>query len=220
MNARRVVLCAAALLAATPAGAHRLDEYLQATTIAVEKGRVQLDMRLTPGVAVFPAVFAGIDSDADGAASMAEQRAYAQRVQDEVSLMADGVRVPLRLVAATFAAVTLLQEGRGQIELRFEADVPPAATRRLTFENHHERRIGVYLVNALMPRDADIRLGAEQRSDDQSLYQLDYADASAPTSAQSFSAYLTPWGWLDAALVAFIAALALVGRRVAGARVQ
>ena len=36
-----------------PASAHRLDEYLQATTIALEKNRVHAELRLTPGVAVF-----------------------------------------------------------------------------------------------------------------------------------------------------------------------
>ena len=90
MSARAVVVCTLVLLAATPVGAHRLDEYLQATTIAVEKGRVQAEIRLVPGVAVFPIVFAGIDSDSDGVMSAAEQRAYAQWVLHEVSLSTEG----------------------------------------------------------------------------------------------------------------------------------
>ena len=48
MSARLVLVWAVVLLTATPAGAHRLDEYLQATTIAVEKGRVHAEIRLTP----------------------------------------------------------------------------------------------------------------------------------------------------------------------------
>ena len=46
----------------------------------LEKDRVQAQIRLTPGVAVFPIVLAKIDTDADGVISEAEQRAYAERV--------------------------------------------------------------------------------------------------------------------------------------------
>ena len=56
-------LAAASLLLltfGTPASAHRLDEYLQATTISLEKNRVQAQIRLTPGVAVAPFVMATI----------------------------------------------------------------------------------------------------------------------------------------------------------------
>jgi len=213
MSAMRGLLCAVVLLAGSPAGAHRLDEYLQATTIAVEKARVLAEIRLAPGVAVFPAVFADIDRDANGVASAAEQRAYAQRVLGDLSLSVDGRRLPLRLISSTFAPTELLREGRGEIELRLEADVPgTAAYRRLTFENHHQSRIGSYLVNGLMPRDADIRLAAQQRSYDQSFYQVDYADASAPASR------LELWGWMDSALLALIAGIALLGRRVTAGR--
>ena len=183
MSARRLVVCALALLAAAPAGAHRLDEYLQATTLAVEKGRVEVEIRLTPGVAVFPIVFASIDSDADGVMSAKEQRAYADRVTGDLSLSVDGRRLPLRLVSSTFAPRELLQEGRGEIQLQLEADVPGAAARRrLTFENHHQSRIGSYLVNGLVPRDPDIQLGAQHRNHDQSFYRLDYVDGSVPAS--------------------------------------
>ena len=46
--------------------AHRLDEYLQATLIAVEKDRVEVSLRLIPGVAVSSAVIASIDTNGDG----------------------------------------------------------------------------------------------------------------------------------------------------------
>ena len=214
MSVARILVCAFLLLSAASAGAHRLDEYLQATTIEVEKGRVHAEIRLAPGVLVFPTVFAGIDRDRDGVASEAERRAYAERVLSDVSLSLDGRRVPLRLTSWTFAPTQLLQEGRGEIQLALEADVPgAAATRRLTFENHHHRSIGVYLVNGLVPRDPDIRLGSPQRNGDQSFYQLDYVDKSAPAATSSFMAWSGPWGWTDAALMALILGLALLVRR-------
>ena len=206
------------LLAATPASAHRLDEYLQATTLALEKERIQVEIRLVPGVAVFPIVFADIDRDADGVVSGAEQRAYAERVLGDLSLSVDGKRLPLHLVSSRFAQREALQEGRGEIRIQFEADLPDRAPRRrLTFENRHQSRIGAYLVNCLVPRDPDIQITAQHRNLDQSLFQLDYADANAPASLL-WTSWSDPWGWLGSAAIGLIAGLALLGRRGAGGR--
>jgi hypothetical protein len=213
MSARSGIVYALFMLSAAPVGAHRLDEYLQATTIAVEKGRVEAEMRLVPGVAVFPKVFADIDTDADGVASGPEQHAYAERVLDDVLITVDGQRLPLRLVSSTFASRELLHQGVGDIRLRFEADVPEGpAKRRLTFENHHQTRIGSYLVNGLVPLDRDIQLSAQQRSYDQSSYQLDYTDTSAAAGVVSATTWMAaPWGWAGA-LLALIAGGALLRR--------
>jgi hypothetical protein len=211
MSASRAVVWVLLLLSATSAAAHRQDEYLQATTIAVEKSRVQGEIRLVPGIDVFRTVFTEIDRNLDGLASETEQRAYAQRVLSDLSLRVDGTRLSLRLLSWTFAPTTLLEEGRGEIRLEFEADVPgTSGRRRLTFENHHQRGIAVYLVNGLVSRDPDIRLGTQQRNDDQSFYHLDYIDTSAPAAAASFMPWSGPWGWIDAALMALILAFALL----------
>src|SRR2546428_6221937 len=124
------------LSVSTPAFAHRLDEYLQATTISLEKDRVQAQIRLTPGVAVFPIVFASIDSDADGIISEAEQHAYAERVLRDLSLTIDGDRVQLRLVSSRASKVQEMKDGRGEIQLEVDASVPHGHNRRLVFENH------------------------------------------------------------------------------------
>ncbi len=212
----RVLLCALFLVAA-PASAHRLDEYLQATTIAVEKRRVQLEIRLAPGTLVFPVMFAAIDSDSDGVLSESEQRAYAHRVLGDLSLSVDGTRTPLRLVSSAFAPKALLQEGLGEIELRLEADVPAGAhNRRLTFENRHQSPISAYLVNSLIARDPNIQLSAQHRNNDQSFYQLDYAATSAAHGVRPFSSWWQPWGWSDGAILALVGAAALLRRRVAG----
>ena len=53
----------AAILLSLPATlfAHRLDEYLEATILSLDAGRVVGSMRLVPGVAVSAAVIASID---------------------------------------------------------------------------------------------------------------------------------------------------------------
>jgi hypothetical protein len=50
---------------ATPVFAHRLDEYLQATMIAVENDRVALQLRLVAGTEVARKVLADIDTNGE-----------------------------------------------------------------------------------------------------------------------------------------------------------
>jgi hypothetical protein len=217
MKAQPSTVLVLALLATPPVQAHRLDEYLQATTISVEKGRISAQIRLAPGVAVFPQVFAEIDRDGDGVASQVEQERYARRVLGDVKLTLDDTPLAPRLVSSAFAPKELLAQGRGEIRMAIEADAPrQAAMHRLTFENHHQRQIGVYLVNGLVPADADIRVGAQQRNSDQSFYQLDYRDSDAAGAKLSLRAWADRWTWLDSALAIFIAGLALVAVRLRG----
>lgn len=203
MKASLAAAGALLLLAGTPASAHRLDEYLQATTISVEKHRVQTQLRLTPGVAVFSIVLANIDTDANGVISEAEQQAYAESVLGDLSLTIDGDRLQLRLVSSKFARIEEIKEGRGEIQLEFNADVPGGGPNRsLIFENQHESRIAAYLVNCLVPRDPDIRVTAQSRNYEQSFYRLDYAQANVGSGALSswLSSYRT---WLGTALLLF-----------------
>ncbi len=173
---KRALIAAALLtLVAAPARAHRLDEYLQGTLITIERTRVQLEITLTSGVAVFPAVFAAIDRDGDGVISQAEGRAYADRVLGNIALGIDDEKLSPHFVSAQFPSVAELKEGQGAIRLVFAADVDSGGSeRRLTFQNHHEPRISVYQVNALVPRDRDIHIVEQKRNDTQSLYELDY----------------------------------------------
>src|SRR4029453_6639187 len=159
MKTRLAVTCAILFFVGTLASAHRLDEYLQATPISVEKDRVQAKIRLTPGVTVFPTVLAIIDTDGDGVISEAEQRTYTGRVLGDLSLTIDGDRFQLRLVSSKFANIEEMREGRGEIQLEVEADVSSGGpNRKLVFENQHQSRIAAYLVNFLISRDPVFRI--------------------------------------------------------------
>src|SRR5580698_9653926 len=85
--------------------AHRLDEYLQGTLLSVGRTELEVEMTLTPGVTVFPAVMAAIDTDADGAISPAEQQAYARRVIGDLSVIVDGRSVMPRLGLVRFPEI-------------------------------------------------------------------------------------------------------------------
>ena len=53
--------------------AHRRDEYLQAARLAVEPDRVELELDVTPGIAVADATIADLDRDRDGMPRQAVQ---------------------------------------------------------------------------------------------------------------------------------------------------
>jgi hypothetical protein len=202
------------LLAATPAAAHRLDEYLQATTLLVEKDRVQTQICLTPGVAVFPTVRAGLDTDGDGVISAAEQQAYAQRVLGDLSLTLDGTPLQLRLTSLKFAAIEDLRDGRGEIQLDFDADVASGSSKRkLIFENRHHSRIAAYLVNSLVPSKPGIRITSQYRNYPQSFYQLEYTQDAMSPALQSLGRWLNGDGWLGVVALLMIAGCAVVWQR-------
>lgn len=167
-------------LGATSPFAHRLDEYLQGAIVSVEKNRLETELTMTPGVAIFPELIAEIDADGDGTISAAEQRAYALRVVHDLSLALDGHPLTPRLLTFQFPSIAEMKDGLGEIRLVFEAELPAGgANRRLVIENHHLNRISVYQVNCLVSRDPDIRIVAQKRNYSQSFYELDFEQAGA-----------------------------------------
>ncbi len=186
MKTKLAAFAAIFLSLGVPGFAHRLDEYLQATIISMGKERVDAFMRLIPGVAVFPVVLAIIDTNHDGVISAAEQKAYAERVLHDVSLSIDGNRLKPRLLSVDFPSIEQMKEGLGEIRINFSADLPAGgAKRKLVIENHHQNRISAYLVNCLAPGDRDIRVVAQNRNENQSLYELDYVQAGGHLDALS-----------------------------------
>ena len=58
-----------AIVGGAEVSAHRRDEYLQAARLAIDPGRVQLELDLTPGIALADAIIADIDRNRDGSLS-------------------------------------------------------------------------------------------------------------------------------------------------------
>ena len=186
---RALATAAVLLLAGMPVFAHRLDEYLQGTLISIEKNRVSVQITLTPGVAVFPALLAGIDLDSDGMISAVEQRAYAGKVLNDLSISIDGRRLTPRLLSVEFAAIDAMKEGRGEIQIEFDSELPVGApNRKLIFENHHQSQIAAYQVNCLVPHDPEIQIVAQKRDYSQSFYELDFVQGGVPSIALNSTA--------------------------------
>ncbi len=164
---RRMVAAAVAVLLAgvRAADAHQLDEYLQATRIAVERDRIVVEMSLTPGVAVADQIFASIDRDSDDQVSAAEIEAYARTVLRDLALEFDGRSYLLTLAGAGCPSWSEMREGLGTIRLQAAAEVPVGAAghHQLQFANTHRSDISVYLVNPLMPSSRTIAIVEQQR---------------------------------------------------------
>lgn len=158
------------------AEAHRLDEYLQATVLSLEVDRIRGELRLTPGVAVLPAVLAEIDTDRSGLISAAEAHAYAQRVVAALELSLDGRRRGLQLIALRFPTNEQLREGLGEIQVDFATTgrLDGSGSHELAFQNSHLRMISTYLVNCLAPQGDAFRIDNQQRSYEQTEYRLRY----------------------------------------------
>lgn len=198
----------------TPASAHRLDEYLQATTISLEKNRVLAQIRLTPGVAVLPIVMAAIDTNGDGVISTREQRVYSERVLGDLSLAVDGDRLKLQLISANFPKTDAMKEGLGEIQIDFATDLPrDNLERKLVFENRHLRPIAAYLVNCLVPRDPNIRVTAQNRNYEQSLYRLEYMEGGFRSGPLSLAWRRDGSGWLAFLTIVLLARLAVEWRK-------
>jgi hypothetical protein len=216
----RLAAAAILLLTTTPALAHRLDEYLEATLVSVEKTRVQAQITLTPGVAVYPIVLADIDTNADGVISETEQRAYALRVLRDLSLTIDVRPLTLQLLSTKFPTIEEMKDGLGQIRIEFSADLPlGGANRRFIFENHHQSRIAAYQVNCLVPRDPDIRIVAQNRNYSQSFYQLEYVQAGAASNSLFLASWSSDSTWLGVLALLLFGRFALLWRqRAPGSR--
>ena len=175
-NAIALVSFAGILSAFAATGsAHRIDEYLQATRLAIAPDRVTLEMDLTPGVDVAPMIFAVINTNHDGSISEAEGRAYASQLLKEIVLDLDGHPQRLSLVRAQFPSFQEMNAGEGTI--RIEAVAVCASTpgqHVLFYQNNHKNDISVYLVNALLPASQNIEIAGQRRDPLQRGIQLGF----------------------------------------------
>ncbi len=156
--------------------AHRDDQYLQATLVAIEPSGVRLQINLTPGVAVAEQVLAQIDRDRDGAISKHEAADYAKFLKRDLTLRIDGRKLELKLTGSEFVPPAELRTGAGTIRMEFSASSGSfaAGAHRLALENRHLTAISVYLINAAQPRFATVQITRQKRNTNQSEGDIDF----------------------------------------------
>jgi hypothetical protein len=161
---------------AEQAAAHRLDEYLQAARVSVERQRVVVEIDLTAGVSVARQVFSLIDTNGDGRISAAEGKTYGQQVLNSISLAVDGVTLSPGLASSLFPEFHEMNAGVGMIRLVGTVDFPAsgAGAHELLFRNTHQPKISVYLANPLVPQDRQIEITGQWRDKEQRELTVDY----------------------------------------------
>jgi hypothetical protein len=174
-----------ALLAFSPAVfAHRLDEYLQATIVAIEPDGIRLEINLTPGVAVADRVLAIIDRNRDGVISTNEASDYAELVKGELVVQLDEQNVGLELRALNFPETADLRSGLGIIQMEFSVMSGPVSSglHKLTLDNRHLPASSVYLFNAALPRSTSIQIKEQKRNENQSIGEIVF-DVNRPANS-------------------------------------
>jgi hypothetical protein len=156
--------------------AHREDEYLQATLVAISPGGVTLQINLTPGIAVAERVIAAIDGDGDGAISKNEAAGYAESLKRDLTLRMDGRKLNLKLTASAFVPPEELRTGSGIIQVEFSTTFGSlvAGPHRLTLKNRHLTAISVYLINAAKPSLSTVQIIRQKRNENQSAGEIEF----------------------------------------------
>jgi hypothetical protein len=176
---------ATAVTLVTTASAHRRDEYLQAARLGVEPGRVELELDLTPGIAVADAAIEDIDGDRDGVLSAVEERAYLGRVLGNVALELDGRPLRMEPFRSTFPGLDAFRYGEGTIRFQSAVVLPHQADgdHQLSFRNMDQRDGTVYLANALIPGSDRIVITTQRRDPAQRNLTIDYVLRPEPVTS-------------------------------------
>jgi hypothetical protein len=114
---RRLLLFAVLTLPAFPSGvsAHQLDEYLQATLVAIDSESIRRQINLTPGVNVAEQVLAEMACDRNGVISANEGAAYAELTKRDLVVRLDERNVEVKLIASYFPEPAKIRTGFGII---------------------------------------------------------------------------------------------------------
>ena len=155
---------------------HQLDEYLQATRVSIARDRITLDIDLTPGVTIAPAIVETLDANADNSIGPSEAGAYGRAMLSDVVVTFDGHPVVMALTQIEVPTIDEMRHGMGTIHLRAAGGVEARAGRhRLDVVNGHRSDTSVYLVNALVPDDGGVDIVSQSRDAHQREFHLEAA---------------------------------------------
>lgn len=175
---KRILAATIGLVALIPGrpAAHRLDEYLQASRVSLERDGILLEVDLTPGANIASGIIPLLDRDGDGVVSPTEARAYGQAVLMDLVLEFDGRPAEAMLSRVEVSSLGEIRDGLGTIRLRAAAStgVVLAGTHRLYFRNDHHPGASVYMVNALVPDAAGINVVTQTRDPRQRAVTIEY----------------------------------------------
>ena len=163
------------VLVGAEAGAHQVDEYLQAARVSVGRAALTVEVDLTPGTQVASDIVRMIDADADNVISPVEAETYGRDVLSDLTLELDDRAVDMTLTRIAVPSVEEMRHGIGTIRLRASADVAAGAGRhRIYLFNNHAPEASAYIVNALLPDEYGVLVIAQSRDARQRAFRLDF----------------------------------------------
>ena len=161
--------------------AHQVDQYLQATIVAIEPDGVRLSINLTPGVMAAEPVLGLIDGNHDGAISAGEAEAYAELLKRDLTVRVDQRDFEVKLAGFSFPTPADLRTGWGIIRLEFAvapgaagSDTLGAGTHTFSLENRHLPEVSAYLFNAARPKSGRASVIRQKRNDNQSAGEIEF----------------------------------------------
>jgi hypothetical protein len=172
-----------------PCLAHRLDEYLQASRVAMARDHIDIEIDVTPGALMAGDVMSRLDLDKDGHISPLEAEAYGQAIVRDAQLDLDRVPVLLTLTRVEVPSIGEVSDGVGTIQIRATGHIAPIAPgrRSVVFVNNHRPDGSVYLANALVSADSGIDVVAQTRDIRQRQIRVDYDVRKTGGSALAWS---------------------------------
>jgi hypothetical protein len=176
-NTRGIALASMiVVIGATSVSAHRRDELLQAARIGIAADRIELELSLTPGIAVADDILGAIDRDHNGMLSSEEKGRYTEQVMAATELRIDGRIVKMAVSTAMYPLLDELRDGDRSIEFRLTAAFPELSSGRheIAFSNSYRNDISIYLANALKPDSDRIVIASQHRDRDQQRLAIDF----------------------------------------------
>ena len=103
-----VIAVAMAGFAGVPVSGHVLDQFVEASRLQIGPDRVAVELDLTPGIELAPAMFFAINTNGDGEISTRERRLHAARVLQDLVLAAsnDALKKARQMMADQMKSVT------------------------------------------------------------------------------------------------------------------
>lgn len=191
---RYLPLLLALLALPSRVAAHQLDEYLQATIVAIEPGEIRFQINLTPGVAVAEQVLGLIDLNRDETISTNESAAYGELVKRDLVVRLDRHNVELKLARSYFPEPAELRTGWGiiQVEYSVKPGSLKAGPHKLNFETRHLPGRSAYLFNAAQSKSAAVQITGQKRNENQSTGEIAFDFHPAPPPSNALSIVASP----------------------------
>ncbi len=180
----------AVLLTPTPADAHPLDVYLQASYITVQSTGVGIEVDISPGTEVAADLVARLDTDHDGKFSDEEGRAFADVVVADLAVSVDGTSLPITIANVGLPTYKATAAGYGTVKIVATAPGPVSTgTHTVAYENRSRASKSVFQANAFLQDGLRARVGTQERDADQSTLTFPVtieggADGSATSPAE------------------------------------